>query len=131
MPAVLGPDPGSGTNQSALKSAGVDVVVSITSDAANLIGRKVTDEKLSTPVLSDPTLQVSKAYNANQVLDRLGTVYPLRVTEIDLASAEGQRLASQSGVLFAPGALAEGEPFSFGRLSERKFRRRLDARAGT
>ncbi|MGH3983343.1 MAG: redoxin domain-containing protein, partial [Pseudonocardiaceae bacterium] len=45
---------------------GVDTVVSITTDPADLIARKVTDEKLTTPVLSDPTLQVSRAYNANQ-----------------------------------------------------------------
>lgn len=53
-------------NQPALKTAGVDQVVSITTDPANLIGQKVTDEKLSTPVLSDPDLKVSRAYNANQ-----------------------------------------------------------------
>lgn len=53
-------------NQSQLRAAGVDAVVSITTDPANLIGRKVTDEKLSTPVLSDPTLGVSRAYQANQ-----------------------------------------------------------------
>jgi peroxiredoxin Q/BCP len=53
-------------NQAALKNAGVDAVVSITTDPANLIGQKVTDEKLSTPVLSDPTLHVSHAYNASQ-----------------------------------------------------------------
>lgn len=53
-------------NQAALKTAGVDAVVSITTDPANLIGQKVADEKLATPVLSDPSLQVSQAYNANQ-----------------------------------------------------------------
>jgi peroxiredoxin len=53
-------------NQAALKSAGVDAVVSITTDPASLIGRKVADEKLTTPVLSDPSVQVSRAYNANQ-----------------------------------------------------------------
>jgi peroxiredoxin Q/BCP len=53
-------------NQAALKTAGVDAVVSITTDPANLIGRKVADEKLTTPVLSDPSMQVSRAYNANQ-----------------------------------------------------------------
>ncbi|MDQ2883627.1 MAG: peroxiredoxin family protein [Actinomycetota bacterium] len=53
-------------NQSQLRAAGVDTVVSITTDPANLIGQKVTDEKLSTPVLSDPTLQVSRTYQANQ-----------------------------------------------------------------
>ncbi len=53
-------------NQTQVKNAGVDAVVSITTDPINLIAQKVTDEKLSTPVLSDPTLQVSRAYNANQ-----------------------------------------------------------------
>jgi peroxiredoxin len=53
-------------NQAALKTAGVDAVLSITTDPANLIGQKVADEKLTTPVLSDPSLQVSQAYNANQ-----------------------------------------------------------------
>ena len=53
-------------NQTALQNAGVDAVVSITTDPADLIGRKVTDEKLSTPVLSDPDLRVSHAYTANQ-----------------------------------------------------------------
>lgn len=52
-------------NQAALKSAGVDAVLSITTDPANLIDQKVTDEMLTTPVLSDPSLQVSQAYNAN------------------------------------------------------------------
>jgi peroxiredoxin len=53
-------------NQAALKTAGIDAVVSITTDPANLIRRKVADEKLTTPVLSDPSMQVSRAYNANQ-----------------------------------------------------------------
>jgi peroxiredoxin Q/BCP len=53
-------------NQPALRSAGIDAVVSITTDPANLIGQKVADEKLSTPVLSDPTMDVSRAYNANK-----------------------------------------------------------------
>ena len=53
-------------NQAALKTAGVDAVVSITTDPANLIGQKVADEKLTTPVLSDPSMQVSRAYDANQ-----------------------------------------------------------------
>ncbi|MGH3908581.1 MAG: glutaredoxin family protein [Pseudonocardiaceae bacterium] len=66
--------------------------------------------------------------HAKQVLDRLSTEYALHVTEIDLAGEEGRRLAARAGVLFAPGVLVEGEPFSFGRLSERKLRRALDKR---
>jgi peroxiredoxin len=50
----------------ALKTAGIDAVVSITTDPAKLLSHKVGDEKLSTPVLSDPTMQVSRAYNANR-----------------------------------------------------------------
>ena len=53
-------------NETALKTAGIDAVVSITTDPANLLRHKVGDEKLSTPVLSDPTMQVSRAYNANR-----------------------------------------------------------------
>lgn len=63
---------------------------------------------------------------AKEVLRRLGERYPLRVTEISLASDQGQRLATSAGVLFAPGVLVEGAPFSYGRLSERKLRRTLD-----
>jgi len=47
------------------------------------------------------------------------------VLEVDLASAEGQRLGADAGVLFAPGVLFDGEPFAHGRLSERKLRRAL------
>jgi len=53
-------------NETALKTAGIDAIVSITTDPANLLSHKVGDEKLSTPVLSDPTMQVSRAYNANR-----------------------------------------------------------------
>jgi len=52
-------------NEAALRAAGVDAVVSITTDPANLIGQKAADEKLTTPVLSDPTMRVSRAYDAN------------------------------------------------------------------
>jgi peroxiredoxin len=52
-------------NQQAVRAAGIDAVVSITTDPANLIAQKMTDEKLTTPVLSDPTMQASHAYDAN------------------------------------------------------------------
>ncbi|MDT5305644.1 MAG: hypothetical protein QOE48_1314, partial [Mycobacterium sp.] len=52
--------------------------------------------------------------HAKQVLHRLGDIYPLRVTEIDLATTEGQQLAATAGVLFAPGILVDGRPFSYG-----------------
>jgi glutaredoxin len=63
--------------------------------------------------------------HAKQVLDRVGRDHPLRITEINLASPQGQQLASRAGVLFAPGVLVNDQPFCFGRLSERKLRRAL------
>lgn len=64
--------------------------------------------------------------HAKTVLGRVGQDYPLRITEIDLTSDDGKRLAEHAGVLFAPGVLVAGQPFSFGRLSERKLRRVLN-----
>jgi glutaredoxin len=63
--------------------------------------------------------------HAKGVLARVGTDYPLEVTEIDLASEDGRALAAAAGVLFAPGVLVEGRPFGYGRLSERRLRRAL------
>jgi peroxiredoxin Q/BCP len=48
-----------------VKAAGIDEVVSITTDPADLIAQKTRDMALATPVLSDPGLAVSKVYNAN------------------------------------------------------------------
>jgi peroxiredoxin len=48
-----------------VKAAGVDAIVSITTDPANLIAQKTHDMGLNTPVLSDPTMAVSKSYHAN------------------------------------------------------------------
>jgi len=67
--------------------------------------------------------------HAKQILRALSQDFSLRVNEIDLASDEGKRLAQHAGVLFAPGVLVGGQPFSFGRLSERKLRRALEQRA--
>ena len=52
-------------NTAKLKAAGIDQVLSITTDPANLIAQKTTDMHLTTPVLSDPDLSVSAAYHAN------------------------------------------------------------------
>ena len=47
------------------QTLGIDTVVSITTDDLDQIRQKVADERLATPVLSDPQLAVSKAYSAN------------------------------------------------------------------
>jgi predicted ABC-type transport system involved in lysophospholipase L1 biosynthesis ATPase subunit len=63
---------------------------------------------------------------AQEILKRLSREYWLSVSTLDMGSPEGQRLALAGGLLFPPGVLINGEPFSYGRLSERKLRRELD-----
>ena len=57
-----------GLEQSAsqLRAAGIDQVLSVTTDPVGLLARKVRDMRLGTPVLSDPDLAVSRAYHANE-----------------------------------------------------------------
>lgn len=63
---------------------------------------------------------------AKTVLERLAADYRLSISTLDLASDAGRALAESGGVLFPPGVFLDGEPFSYGRLSERKLRRELD-----
>lgn len=65
---------------------------------------------------------------AKDMLEHLARDYPLAVRIVDIVSHEGQKLAEGGGVLFAPGIFLDGEPFSYGRPSERKLRRELDWR---
>lgn len=66
---------------------------------------------------------------AKEMLDRLSDEYPISVSTLDLGSPEGQALAERGGVMFPPGIFVGGEPFSYGRPSEKKLRRELDRRA--
>jgi hypothetical protein len=72
---------------------------------------------------------------AREVLSRVAAEYPLAISSQDLADEDGRAVAQRAGVLFAPGILLDNEPFSYGRLSERKLRRelkrRIAARAST
>lgn len=52
-------------NRAALEAAGVEEMISITVDPVDMITRKMRDDGYSTPVLSDPDLTVTKAYDAN------------------------------------------------------------------
>lgn len=70
----------------------------------------------------------SSCDDAKRLLDRLGAEYPLDVRTVDLTTPEGEQLASASGVMFPPGILIDGEPFSYGRPSERKLRKALERR---
>jgi len=62
---------------------------------------------------------------AKEVLTRLGGDYELRVREVALESDEGRSLALRSGAPFPPVIFLDDEPFSYGRLSERKLRKAL------
>ncbi len=61
-------------NMPEFQALGIDQVVSITTDDLDLLRQKVADEGLSTPVLSDPDLAVSKAYTTN-LYGMMGTSY--------------------------------------------------------
>jgi len=65
---------------------------------------------------------------AKALLARLSVEYGFSVSMLDLASQEGQALAVSSGLLFPPGIFLDGEPFSYGRPSERKLRREIERR---
>jgi hypothetical protein len=69
--------------------------------------------------------------DAKAILERLQADYPLAIETVDLDSFEGGCLAVRGGILFPPGIFVDGEPFSYGRLSERKLRRALDRRASS
>jgi len=67
---------------------------------------------------------------AKDILEWLSREYWLSVSTLDMGSSKGQELAMKGGLLFPPGVLIDGEPFSYGLLSERKLRRELDRRLG-
>ena len=64
--------------------------------------------------------------DAEALLGRLGADYPLRVRIMDMASAEGERIALDAGLIFPPGIVLEGRPLGYGRPSEGKFRRAVE-----
>lgn len=53
------------SNIERFRALGIDAVVSVTTDPINDLKQKAAYERLSTPVLSDPDLAVSRAYDAN------------------------------------------------------------------
>lgn len=54
------------SNLGQFQALGIDTMVSITTDSLDALKQKVADEGISTPVLSDPNLEVSRTYSANQ-----------------------------------------------------------------
>lgn len=68
--------------------------------------------------------------HAQDVLARLQREFDLTVTSLEINSEEGAQLATEGGIMFPPGIFVAGEPLSYGRLSERKLRKRLDETRG-
>lgn len=66
--------------------------------------------------------------DAKATLAHLEAEYRLVVESINVDTPEGAAIAMRGGVLFPPGIFLDGEPFSYGRLSERKLRRELEQR---
>lgn len=62
---------------------------------------------------------------AKATLDRVGRDFALTVEIVSVDSELGQRLAHAAGMAFPPAVLLDDQPFSYGRLSERKLRRHL------
>lgn len=65
---------------------------------------------------------------AKAVLERLVEDCGIDIDLVAVDSSEGAAVAARSGMAFPPGVLIDGEPFSYGRLSERKLRRELERR---
>lgn len=68
--------------------------------------------------------------HARKVLAKVAGEHPMQVSEISMDTPEGERLAMEARVLFAPGLLLDGRLLAYGRLSERALRKalsRLDA----
>lgn len=67
--------------------------------------------------------------HAKEILVRVQADTAVDVDTVDLGSEQGRQLAERAGIAFPPGVLVDGEPFSYGRLSERKLRKALAKRA--
>lgn len=65
---------------------------------------------------------------AQELLDRLASEYPLAVATRDLALPAARDLARGAGLDDAPAVFVEGRPFSCGPLSESELRREFDQR---
>jgi glutaredoxin len=65
--------------------------------------------------------------DAKEILERLRTEFQFDLVELEHDSPRGRQLAREGRLLFPPGIVIDGEPFGFGRPSERKLRRRLEA----
>ena len=69
--------------------------------------------------------------HAKEVIARVGDEFDIELELVGLETARGREVALQSGMVFPPAVLVDGQPFAYGRLSERKLRRELEQRPAT
>ena len=67
-------------------------------------------------------------HDTEALLNLLASEFPLVIMTVDAASPQGAALAERYGLAFTPGLILDGEPFGYGRLSERALRRELARR---
>ena len=64
---------------------------------------------------------------AQGILDRLSSELDFSIEPIDIETPAGSELAREHGVMFAPGVLLDGRLSTYGRPSERRLRRDIEA----
>ncbi len=64
---------------------------------------------------------------AKVVLDRVALDFDFTIELVSIDTSRGRALMVEHQVVFPPGVLINGTPFSYGRLSERRLRRVLEA----
>ena len=69
--------------------------------------------------------------HAKEVIARVGDEFDIELELVGLETARGREVALQSGMVFPPAVLVDGQPFAYGRLSERQLRRALAQRPVT
>ena len=77
-------------------------------------------------VLAAPSCELCE--HAQSVLARVARDHPMAVEELSTETEPGRKLMIEHRMAFPPGVFIEGQPFSYGRLSERKLRRELARR---
>jgi len=86
--------------------------------------------RASTEVVLYSTAGCRYCTHARVILQRLAEETPLRVREVELESVEGVAALQRWRVPFPPILLVDGVLHGYGRISERKLRRRLSAAGG-
>lgn len=77
-------------------------------------------------LLSAPNCDLCE--HAKEVLSRIRGDHPVVVEAFSIETEPGRKLMIEHRMAFPPGVFIDGQPFSYGLLSERKLRRELARR---